>query len=163
MRAAPKYEVAKLILLDLKQSKQPCSLESWGSVGDGLLGRRTVVTRSCDATTRPPPEPLSEDETQVLFEKETLARPGPSSQASIISLKERLAAAESMLEASIGGPQATEDAAAIEVEAARTAPNAAEMLTREYARHALPHPLVPELKLRKRVFDRKITGRLGAS
>lgn len=190
VRAAPKYEVAKLILLDLKRSKQPCSLESWGSVGDGLLGRRTVVTRSCDATTRPPPEPLPEDETQVLFDAEmahrqtiveeverersdpgplppprkwTLARPGPSSEASIISLKERLAAAESMLEASIGGPQATEDAAAIEVEAARAALNVAEMLTREYARRALPHPLVPELKLRKRVFDRKITGRLGES
>ena len=33
--------------------------------------------------------------------------------------------------------------------------------TREYARRALPAPLVPSLKLRKRVFDRKITGRLG--
>ena len=33
--------------------------------------------------------------------------------------------------------------------------------TREYARSALPAPLVPSLKLRKRVFDRKITGRLG--
>ena len=33
--------------------------------------------------------------------------------------------------------------------------------TREYARRALPAPLVPSLKLRKRAFDRKITGRLG--
>ena len=33
--------------------------------------------------------------------------------------------------------------------------------TRDYARRALPAPLVPSLKLRKRVFDRKITGRLG--
>ena len=33
--------------------------------------------------------------------------------------------------------------------------------TRDYVRRALPAPLVPSLKLRKRVFDRKITGRLG--
>ena len=50
VRAAPKYEVAKLILADLKRSKQPCSLTSWGGVGDDLLGRRTVVT---DPSTRP--------------------------------------------------------------------------------------------------------------
>ena len=74
VRAAPKYEVAKLILADLKRSKQPCSLTSWGGVGDDLLGRRTVVTRSFDETNRPPPEPLPEDETQKVFDEEMAKR-----------------------------------------------------------------------------------------
>ena len=156
VRAAPKYEVAKLILADLKRSKQPCSLTSWSGVGDDLLGRRTVVTRSFDETNRPPPEPLPEDETQKVFDEEMAKRVTPEGVAEVEAERADTACRAAMHprlwipDGERGPPVRTDDRMRRPVTG-----------TREYARRALPAPLVPSLKLRKRVFDRKITGRLG--
>jgi hypothetical protein len=156
VRAAPKYEVAKLILADLKRSKQPCSLTSWSGVGDDLLGRRTVVTRSFDETNRPPPEPLPEDETQKVFDEEMAKRVTAEGVAEVERERADTADRAAMHPRKFipdderGPPVRTDERLRRPVTG-----------TRDYARRALPAPLVPSLKLRKRVFDRKITGRLG--
>ena len=137
--AAPRHVVAGHVMSDLRRAKRPIYLEDWADYGDDVLGRRAVVTRMSDDTRRPPHTALPDDELAEIHAKELRDR----------MLVHRSVAEEMWAPPPAGPPR--------KWELARPAPPA---VAKEVARRELPCPLVPEVKLRRRVFDRMITGRI---
>ena len=116
-----------------------------------------MVTRSFDETNRPPPEPLPEDETQKVFDEEMAKRITPEGVAEV----ERESADTGGPRRSAIPPRACSFRTASGGRPLRRTSAAAGDGHARLCSRALPATVGAILKLRKRVFDRKITGRLG--